>query len=347
MLGQHRWALNLSTSIGLLGVAATSGLVVLARHFVEEMSRPHALQDESLFEWKGPDPSPEPAVSYRRSLVFHTTDRTLLRGEFWAQPHPAPTVVICHGYRITRSHLHPVAALQYTLGYNVLLFDFRGHGESESKATTGGNAEVRDLQAALVVASQQPETTPGKIIIYGFSMGAAVALLTPPHPQVAAIIVDSPYARSDEVIRRFVHWYLTMATSAKPSLRHIRRAFPAIAWATVAMSTIVFRFRFGHAMVARPDASFKRWKALSKNASSTNHIPILLIHNEKDPLIPISHAHQIVAKARTYNIPVETYYSDYAVHCGAYGYNPEQYVMVIQEFLSRQLGDAFPRVTGA
>jgi uncharacterized protein len=347
MWGKHRWALNLSTSIGVLGLAATSGLVVLAHHFVDELSRPHALPDETLFEWKVPDPSPEPPASYRRSLTFYTSDGTFLRGEFWAQPRPAPTVIMCHGYRITRSYLYPVAALQYKLGYNVLLFDFRGHGESESKATTGGNAEVRDLQAALMAASQQTETIPGKIIIYGFSMGAAVALLTPPHPQVAAIIVDSPYARSDEVLRRFVHWHLMMATSSRPSLRRVRHAFPALAWATVATSTIVFRLRYGHAMVARPDASFKRWKALSKTALRPDYTPILLIHDEKDPLIPITHAHQIVAKARTYNIPVETYYVDHAVHCGAYGYNPEQYVMVIQEFLARHLGDDFPRVSGA
>ena len=347
MLGQHRWALNLSTSIGVLGLAATSGLMVLAHHFVNQLSRPHTLPDETYFQWKLPESSPEPSPSYRRALLFHTSDGTFLRGEFWAQPRPAPTVILCHGYRVTRSYLRPVAALQYKLGYNVLLFDFRGHGESESKATTGGNAEVRDLEAALMAASQQPETIPGKIIIYGFSMGAAVALLTPPHPQVAAIIVDSPYARSEEVLRRYVHWYLMMATSSKPSLRHVRHAFPTIAWATVAASTIVFRLCHGHAMVARPEASFKRWKALSKTPLRPDHAPILLIHDEKDPLIPITHAYQIVAKARTYNIPVETYYVDHAVHCGAYGYNPERYVTVIQDFLSRHLGDAFPRVADA
>ena len=344
MLGQHRWAFNLSTSIGVLGLAATSSLVMLAHHFVDQLSRPHSLPDEALFEWKLPDSSPEPPASHQRAVVFHTSDGTFLRGEFWAQPCPAPTVIICHGYRVTRSYLRPVAALQYSHGYNVLLFDFRGHGESESKATTGGNAEVRDLEAALLVASQQSETIPGKIIIHGFSMGAAVALLTLPHPQVAAIIVDSPYARSDEILRRFVHWHLMMAISSKPSLRHMQFAFPAVAWATVAASTIVFRLRYGHALVARPDASFKRWKALSKTTLHPDYTPILLIHDEKDPLIPIAHAHQIVEKARTYNIPVETYYVDDAIHCGAYGYNPKQYVAIIQEFLSRHLGDAFPGV---
>src|SRR5690242_12090436 len=119
MVGKHRWALNLSTSIGILGLAATSGLVVLAHHFVDQLSRPHTLPDETLFEWIVPDPSPEPPASYRHGLTFHTSDGTFLRGEFWAQPHLAPTVIICHGYRVTRSHLRPVAALQYKLGYNV------------------------------------------------------------------------------------------------------------------------------------------------------------------------------------------------------------------------------------
>jgi pimeloyl-ACP methyl ester carboxylesterase len=178
-------------------------------------------------------------------------------------------------------------------------------------------------------------------------MGAAVALLTPPHPYVAAIIVDSPYAHSNEVIRRYIHWHLMLAASTKPSLRRMRSAFPALAWATVATSTIIFRIRFGHSMVARPAASFKRWNARSKSAPRPDFVPILLIHDEKDPLIPITHAHQIVARARTYNIPLETYFVDHSVHCGAYGYNPERYITVIQEFLSRHLGDDFPRASGA
>jgi len=93
---------------------------------------------------------------------------------------------------MNRTLLRPVAALEYKYCYNVLLFDFRGHGESESVATSGGNAEIHDLEAALTVASQQPETLPGKIVIHGFSMGASIALLTDPHPDVAAIVVDSP-----------------------------------------------------------------------------------------------------------------------------------------------------------
>src|SRR6266568_160157 len=340
MFGQHKWTISIATSISVLGLTIASGLLMLAHRFVEELSRPHNLSGEKQFSWGLPPDVPEPLSSCKRSLLFKANDGTLLRGEFWAQPHPAPTVVVCHGYHVSRAHLRPAAALEYKYGYNVLLFDFRGHGESESVATSGGNAEVRDLEAALAVASRQPETLPGKIIIHGFSMGASIALLTLPHPDVVAIIADSPYARLDDILRRLVHSRLMQGTASwNPSFRLFRSTFPAVAWATVLAATVVFRLRFGHALIARPDTIFKRWRKLSK---AILHTPILLIHGSGDSLIPIAHARQLVAKARAHNIQLQTYFVDHARHCGAYGSDPQQYITVLQKFLSPHLGEAFP-----
>jgi uncharacterized protein len=338
MFGQHKWALGVASGMGIFSIAATSGLAILAHYFVDQLSRPHTLPDQDLFTWKLPHPEPEPPASHQRSLLFRTSDGKLLSGDFWAQSHPAPTVVICHGYRITRTYLRPVAALEYKYGYNILLFDFRGHGDSESAATSGGNAEVHDLEAALTVASQQPETLPGRIIIHGFSMGASVALLTPPRPEVAAIIADSPYARLDEILRQFVCWQL----AGEPSLHHLRSTFPAISWATVAVSKVIFRLRFGHALIACPAASFKRWQAQIKGTTHQPFPPILLIHGAQDSAIPISHARQIAAQVLLYNIPLETYFVEEASHCGAYGHNPQEYIRVLQQFLARYLGSDFP-----
>jgi uncharacterized protein len=338
-MARHPWAIGTAGSFGILGLAVTSGFVALAHHFVDQLSRPHQLVDEAEFTWQVPHAAQEPPPSLRRSLLFRTSDGKLLSGDFWAQTHPAPTVVICHGYRISRAHLRPVAALEYEFGYNVLLFDFRGHGESESVATSGGNAETHDLEAALTVASQQPETQPGKIIIHAFSMGASIALLTPPHPDVVAIIADSPYARLDEILCRFVQWRLLQeSTRWKPPLQQLRRTFPAIAWGTVAASSIVFRLRFGHALIARPAASFKRWQAQSKKKHPLCPPPILLVHGTDDTLIPITHAHQIAAAAQAANISLETYFVEHAPHCGAYAHNPERYVQVLQQFIARHLG---------
>jgi alpha/beta superfamily hydrolase len=106
-----------------------------------------------------------------------------------------------------------VAALEYSYGANILLFDYRGHGESMLKPTTCGNAEVHDLVAALNLVASQAETASGQVYIHGFSLGAAVALLLPPHPAVAGVIADSAYARLDDMIRVLILQILDQQTS--------------------------------------------------------------------------------------------------------------------------------------
>ena len=343
MSWQHRLVVGVATGVGVVGLAASSSLFVLANYFVEQLSSPHGVADPELNTWSLPESVPEPPLSQKRSVYFRTTDGKLLCGDFWAQLHPATTVVICHGYRISRALLRPVAALEYKYGYNILLFDFRGHGESESVTTSGGNAEVRDLEAALIVASQQPETLPGRIIIHGFSMGAAIALLTPPRPEVVAIIADSPYARLDQVLRRVVHWELTRGSASwSPMLHRLRRTFPALAWATVAASRIIFRLRFGYALMACPSTSLKRWQGLSNKSLQRRHPPILLIHGMKDDAVPISHAYQIAKQAKMCGIPLETYLVEDTAHCDAYAHNPQKYIEVLQQFLAQHLGNDFP-----
>jgi uncharacterized protein len=347
MAGTRRWTIGVATSTGLLGLTVTSGLAVLAHRFVEEFSRPHTLLDISAFSWGMPQISTEPPRSCQRSLLFRTSDGTLLCGDFWFQPQPAPTIVLCHGYRVSRSHLRSVAALQYHFGYNVFCFDFRGHGDSDSVMTSGGNAEVRDLEAALVVASRQPETLPQRIIIHGFSMGAAVALLTRPHPDVVAIIADSPFARSDDILRRLVNFQLQQLCHTRyPQLRFLRSLIPSLTWAVITATKIDFRLRFGFTYVARPDTSFHRWKTRARKVMEQLSIPILLIHGVDDPLIPVDHARQIAAEAKRHDVPLETYFVEGAGHCGAYGANPYRYNQVIRDFLLRCLGDDFPVLHG-
>ncbi|GHO45623.1 alpha/beta hydrolase [Ktedonospora formicarum] len=350
MSTQHRWTMGLVTGTSILGLTVTSGLAFIASRFVDEFSRPHQVLDEVNFSWTLPKALPEPDSSLQRAFQCRTIDGALLCGEFWAQPQPAPTIVLCHGYRVSRAHLRSVASLEYARGYNVLTFDFRGHGDSDSVTTSGGKVEVRDLEAALMVAKSQPETLPGRVIIHGFSMGAAVALLTPPHADVAAIIADSPYARTFDVVRRLVEFRLLEASNRWkrwPRLvGQLHHLLPPISWATVVMSVLVFRLRFGFGFLSRPDASFKRWqgwRAYAHTSGRRRPVPILLIHAEGDQLIPIAHARRIARQAKIYEVPLETYFVDGSAHCGAYSYNPSQYDNVLSDFLQRHLGPDFPK----
>ncbi len=347
MSGLHRWTtIGLATSTSLLGLTVTSGIGLLVHRFVSDFSRPHALLDESVFRLDMPHGTSEPPLSCQHALLFQVRDGTILRGDFWAQPQPAPTVVLCHGYRINRGVLRSSAAHEYALGFNVFIFDFRGHGDSDSVLTSGGNAEVRDLEAAIEVAARQPETLPGKIIVHGFSMGAAVALLTPPSPHVAAIIADSPYARSDDVMRHIVHYQLTRELRRWPWLSSLSSLFPAFVWLITSLGFIVFRVRYGYDVVARPDTSFKRWKRRAKAVLQQHDIPILLVHAEGDDLIPFSHARQIAAEAKACDVPLETYFVEGGTHCGAYGVNPRRYNQHVRAFLLKNLGDDFPASFG-
>ncbi len=340
----RRWLPIAATGLGVMTLAVSSGIAAVANRFIDELSSPHReLDDAQLAQIGGvagmPITLPDPPRALQRALTFRAPKGPELRGEFWAQPRPAPTVIICHGYRTPRARMRPVALLEYTQGYNVLAFDFRGHGDSGAAATTGGMAEVHDLRAAVDLAASQPETLSGRIILHGFSMGAATALLLPPHPEVAAIIADSPYARLDEILRTLVAWQL-IAESATwaPPARMLRRLVPAVAWTAVAASRPIFRLRYGYPLIGRPESVFKRTRALRHAEQAERRAPILLIHTAGDPFIPIAHARRIAAAAKLGNVPLETYFVDGAGHCGAYGYDPDAYVATMAEFVARAIG---------
>src|SRR6266487_2665323 len=111
MMGQRRLMIGVAASTSALGLAMTSGLLMLASRLVEEFSHPHIIPDIEEFNLTIPQTEPEPPRSLQRPLTFQTNDGKLICGDFWAQPHPAPTVVLCHGYRASRSQLRPGAAL--------------------------------------------------------------------------------------------------------------------------------------------------------------------------------------------------------------------------------------------
>ena len=312
-------------------------MVIFGHRFIEEFTRPGVTIEQGTSQWGGwtfPDAVEEPAREWQRSVTFQATDGVLLRGEFWAQRHSAPTIILSHGFHLPSVHFRSVAALEYAHGANVLLFDYRGHGESALVATTCGNAEVNDLVAAVEVATRQAETMPGQIYIHGFSMGAAVALLLPPHSAIAGIIADSSYARLDEMIRMLIRQILDQETAGWCGLkRAIRFLFPLLARLTLLGGQVLFRLRYRHPLIARPDRTLSRLAGKQAGFKpETLPPPILLIHAEDDPLIALHHAHRLVEVARAAGRTIQAHFTPCAIHCGSYGHDPQQYIALIQAF---------------
>jgi uncharacterized protein len=323
--------------VGAASLTTVGALFVVARHFLADLTRPGVtIQAGEPFwsDWGFPQDEVEPPLAMQRPLHFSAPGGPELRGDFWAQPHPAPTIILSHGFHVPSVHMRSVAALEYRYGCNVLLFDYRGHGESAAVPTSGGNAEVADLTAAVDLALQQPETVPGKLFIHGFSMGAAVALLMPTRPEIGGIIADSAYARLDVVLHEMIYQHLAGVTQgwSRP-WRSLRRGLPLLARVVLVSGRSLFRLRFHRGLIARPVVSLRRVQAALTQLPSLKTIPLLLIHSRRDPFVTIAHAHELADAAKTSQVPLTTYYADTAVHCGAFGYNPQRYMTLLCQFL--------------
>jgi pimeloyl-ACP methyl ester carboxylesterase len=104
----------------------------------------------------------------------------------------AATVVLAHGNGKTKSEMLSWAEPLHA-EYNLVLFDFRNHGQSSGTLTTVGVREVRDLQA--IVDWLEQTKSPPSIAVLGVSMGGVAAIdEAATDKRVSAVILDSTHA---------------------------------------------------------------------------------------------------------------------------------------------------------
>ena len=78
------------------------------------------------------------------------------------------------------------------IGLNVLLYDYRGYGESSNEQPTEETV-FADSEAALNYLIKR-DIAPAKIVIYGHSLGGAIAVeMAKKHPDANALIVESSF----------------------------------------------------------------------------------------------------------------------------------------------------------
>lgn len=102
-------------------------------------------------------------------------------------------VILLHGYNADRTAMLANAEILAREGYGILLYDLRGHGESQGDLRAFGWPDTRDVPAAMAFLSSRPEIDPGRIGLMGFSIGGQVALRAAAQlPEVRAVIADDP-----------------------------------------------------------------------------------------------------------------------------------------------------------
>jgi len=146
-------------------------------------------------------------MDYKEVEFFSREDAVPLKG--WFVPSSGSgkglTVVIAHGYRNNRTQENvPGLAVARELsraGYDLFLFDFRGHGESGGTFTSVGQHEQKDLHGAIDWVRKQGR--PGQpVALLGFSMGASTSLMVAAaDPEVAGVVADSPFSNLYEYLQ--------------------------------------------------------------------------------------------------------------------------------------------------
>jgi len=86
----------------------------------------------------------------------------------------APLVIVHHGYNSEKSGLLPEASRFHTMGGEVIMVDFAGHGDSPGNEVSLGIREAADVAAVFAWARAHYPNRP--IIVYGHSMGGAAIL---------------------------------------------------------------------------------------------------------------------------------------------------------------------------
>lgn len=122
-------------------------------------------------------------------------------GWFFPGLRGAPTIVVCHGYLSQRADVLTLASSLQEHQFNVLLFDFTGHGSTPG-VTTLGYKETQELAAAVQALSQRDDVDHKEFGLWGVDMGGYAALeVATRDPRIRALAVDDAYADPRTMVR--------------------------------------------------------------------------------------------------------------------------------------------------
>jgi dipeptidyl aminopeptidase/acylaminoacyl peptidase len=282
-----------AATLGYLGYLTVEG----SRRIVSPGRRPFVPEE-------GEPATPGDIGLAYEDVRFTTDDDVTLSG--WLVPAARETraaVVLMHGFSW---HRLPWLAgfvpwLQHR--YNVLQFDFRGHGGSDDALISLGTLEQRDVAAAVRFLEGRGL---GPIALMGISMGGSVAIVAAPDLPVAAVIADAAYAELSNPI----------------SNRLRDEGYP------------LTRLGAGLVLTAASLRARVRLRSPMHRVAQIAPRALLLISPGEDRLVS---PHQSLRMFRAAGEPKELFVVPGAAHAEAHLVAPEAYERRVLDFLARHL----------
>lgn len=131
------------------------------------------------------------------------------RLDAWLVPAPRSrgVVLFLHGNAGNLSHRMDSIVMFHRLGYSVLIFDYRGYGRSTGKPSEAGL--YRDAQTAWDHLTRQRGIPPGRIVIFGESLGGAMAAWLAARERPGALVLSSVLISAPELAADLYPWLPT------------------------------------------------------------------------------------------------------------------------------------------
>lgn len=248
------------------------------------------------------DPPTSVGLIYEDVSFPSRVDGVTLRG--WYIPRGGPSIIIVNGGWRNRAD-SKIGTLDLTRdlvdnGYSVLLFDFRGRGESEGEGRILTYTD-RDIGGAIDYLLGRGHTS---LIIIGFSSGAASSLNFDTDDGVIAMVLDSCFANLRNILLR----------------QGVIEGYPEL---------LIKIFSPGILLTAKAIPGFDGKDPLDKVIDVK--CPLLFIRGEKDELVPVEDMQRLLEASG--NPQDELWVAPNADHCEGYKIDPVGYVDRVTSFL--------------
>ena len=131
------------------------------------------------------------------SVDFETADGTKLSGWFIPSDSTRGVILFCHGNAGNISHHLESIQIFHRLGLDVFIFDYRGYGQSEGKPTEHGT--YQDAEAAWRYLVETRQVNPSPVVVFGRSLGGAVASWLAQSQRPRALILESTFTSVPDI----------------------------------------------------------------------------------------------------------------------------------------------------
>ncbi|MBV8130111.1 MAG: alpha/beta fold hydrolase [Planctomycetaceae bacterium] len=250
---------------------------------------------------------PRRLSSDAQAWSVRTIDDVTLRGWYLPTPERRRLIVMVHGMWSSWLEMAALGRDLHHGDYDVLLFDLRGHGQSDPSRLTLGRWERVDIRAVMSWARAEGFTQ-DRIGWLGYSMGASTLLLeAAQNPDIQVVVMDSPYGNLPELLNKQLSKHSHLPGWFNPGI------LTAARW--------IYGVRTDDLV---PIRAARCW----------GNRPLLLIHGESDSIVPVSQAYQLADAAGS---SCSTMMLPGVDHVQAYQTDPQAYVTLIEDFFEDHL----------